>query len=185
MMRSLYKRKLHMKDIALGGLLVTSLLLSGCVGNGASVFYPITPGQLKTSSDTKHIVDKNYQLGVRRSVYIGQSVVRVKDYHVQKTSSEPFFVSMGKVHANWILGPSITFQENSSFKIIGTVINEGETYYAVSPPHPTYQSIPMLVHSDGTYSNKAMGRNGLVFTPDSTSVRYSPKNIKFTRLGKE
>lgn len=57
--------------------ILSTLLLSACA---TSQIMPIQPEE----RGIEHVVDKSFQLGQRKSVYVGEAMVRLKDYYAHR-----------------------------------------------------------------------------------------------------
>jgi hypothetical protein len=159
---------------------VVCVSLGGCLPT--TVVHPLSPEDAGTSASTHQVIEKNYVIGSEQSAFVGQPVVRVKNYAVSRTSSSAYFKSPVAISATWILGPPAEFPIDTQLRIRGTVEHEGQTYYLASLPHPTYESIPLLVSLDGVFGNLALARNGLIFeTGGAGGVDYRPRSIHFMR----
>lgn len=116
--------------------------LSGCT-------MPIKPVVLE-SQGISHKYEKNYVLNETKSVYVGDPIVRVRDYYVEKFNvpvvvpSEDFSVQTGLLKMDYVKG--------KKYPISGNFEYNGKSYFVVrSDKHTIEWSQPaVLIEKDGT-----------------------------------
>lgn len=161
--------------------------LGGCLAY-TPAFVQVRPYQHVSDvvGSTEHVVDRNYVLGQEQSVFVGEPMVRAKDYYTETRPGDARFISPVSIEARWMLGPDALFPPGTELSIVGAVTYEGREYLALSLPHATYATIPLLVTRDGRFENFAVARNGLVFqTGGAGGVAYTPQQIDFQSSDKK
>lgn len=132
-----------------------------------------------TSSEylgTERVFDKNYEIGQKLSAYVGQPIIKVKAYKVDRyksnymRASDDFIISGGIV--------TITGNKNTDYSVIGETTIGEETYTVVSIPSQRRNKGGLLIKSDGSVHNKVLSINGsnviMVYT-----FSVSPHDLKF------
>lgn len=148
---------------------LAAFVLAGCA----------TVQPVQSGSATRQIVeDRNYTLGAQRTVQVGESVVRVRDYVVLRRpvaglrATEDFRVRGGY---------DIAFTEGEMVRIGGTRLVDGRTLYVV-PQAATQLGmaayVNLQVDADGVVQNQILGplNQTLIFgvTPEPSSARLQP-----------
>lgn len=158
------------------------VLLMGCAPIQKAGIRPPTESELHSTSETKHVVDRNYTLGVERSAYVGQSVVKVKDYTVEQASSDAAFKSTEAITASWwMAGGDVTAPAGTDFRIVGMVDAPGKTYFAIQFPNAAFARSAMLVDSAGNYAASAFAAGIIYQATDPTGIHFTPTSTKFVR----
>lgn len=143
--------------------LIAGVLLSSCA--------TVQPISSELGSSTEHKIDRNYTLGVENSAFVGQPIVRVKDYWVRTDTraalhpDQPFSVFLP------LFGPTLSVEASDTIRVVGTQVRAGVTYRLVRLRH-----IPLefLVRPDGTFDGRAM--NGVVKM--GYSYDFKPETVK-------
>jgi hypothetical protein len=140
-------------------------------------FHP-TPDTI--SSNVSHIFDKNYDIDEKKTIYIGESIIKTRDYytrkkyHAQLTASKDFtFDAVLAVH----------FNKGDKFNSAGNITQNGNEY-TVMPINKTFlgSKLAILVKEDGTISTSAaIIRDGEVSVNDTANATISPSDAKMTR----
>lgn len=126
-----------------------------------------------TSSEylgTERVFDKNYEIGQKLSAYVGQPIIKVKAYKVDRyksnymRASDDFIISGGIV--------TITGNKNTDYSVIGETTIGKETYTVVKR-----RNIGVLIKSDGSVHNKVLNIGSKVIMLYTFSV--SPHDLKF------
>ncbi len=130
-----------------------------------------------TSSEylgTERVFDKNYEIGQKLSAYVGQPIIKVKAYKVDRyksnymRASDDFIISGGIV--------TITGNKNTDYSVIGETTIGKETYTVVSIPSQR-RNKGVLIKSDGSVHNKVLSIGSDVIMVYTFSV--SPHDLKF------
>lgn len=157
-------------------LIATFLIvaLQGC----ASV-QPVAPPHVNAASE--HVFDKSYMLGVESSVYVGEPIVKVKDYYETVRQAEllsatesfrmfvpPFF------HAD--------ISEGSTAVVKGTTNRDGKTYRLAQLHGDTVlTALLFLLNDDGSLEGSAINTSGSMmgysYHPDPASAKFVGKTV--------
>lgn len=144
----------------------------------SSCFQHVNPPS-RTQLGTERVFQKSYQIGQMQEAYVGQSIVKVKDYQVERYSqnnmcaSEDFVISGGPV--------TLKGNKNTNYQIKGEITLSGKTYTVLNIPGLRGKSAGVLIKGDGTVHNKIL--NGDVIMIYSFTV--SPPDLKFTQSKEE
>lgn len=139
---------------------------------------PIKPPRL----GTEKVFQKNYQIGQMQTAYVGQPIVKLKDYQIERyglnnmMASEDFVISEGSTTL-------ISGNKNTSYPISGETTINNETY--VTLDILGHRGVLALIRKDGTVYNKLLGKFKQGYILVGRSVTVSPPNLKFTPLIEE
>jgi hypothetical protein len=159
--------------------------LAGCVTPPVRTpFHPANSGEM--SVDTRHVVEHNYKLGVNQSAYVGQAMIRVKDYVIETRSDNQTFQSSEPIVAGRMLAHE-TAPKGSEFKILGTIEYRGARKYVLQFPGGRFDKSCMIVGEDGTYNGFAYNfPMGMVYeASDPTGINFTPASTTFDRKPSE
>jgi hypothetical protein len=158
---------MHGKCVNLFVVLFISIIISGCTHN----IRPAT--RLYLGSD--RVFDKNYELGQKLIAYVGQPIIKVKDYKVDRyrgiihmRASDDFVIKGGIV--------TVKGNKNTDYPVRGEITIDGETLVVLSIPGSHLgASFGALIKADGSVYHKALnGTTILVY-----SFFIAPSNLKF------
>lgn len=128
--------------------------------------------------DSKHIVDKSYTIGKQQEAFIGESMIRVKDYNVVEKMSDKLKASEG-----FSYNEKFFFKKGETFELEGTCVLDGKYYYVAK--HQSMKAdviqFKILVDDEGVILNKMMGQvlhSGFNNIVTHDSVSYSPKSVR-------
>jgi hypothetical protein len=156
----------------LSTLIVLSTALfsvSGC--RSASVVQQVAPTQVH--SESRHVFEKNYSLGVERSAYVGDSIVRVKDYFETSqesdalVASESFRLSLG-------LGQGENVAAGAIADVRGTTTKDGKKYRVIGIKGARYFGMTYLLNDDGSFQGTALSPVG-----GDSSCKPKPSTARF------
>lgn len=160
-----------MKNITLvsASTIISLILLSGCA-------HTITPS-INTKIGTEKVFDKNYIVGKIQTAYVGEAIVKVKDYTINKYStqymkaSNDFNITWGNQH---VKGNSI-----KSYPVIGTSEHDNVLYTVVRAG-----LLNLYIDSNGTPLKKAfIGPPGMPKIPFTSKI--TPSNLFFAPITEE
>lgn len=168
-----------MRLIAVLAALTVMIALSGC----GSPIRPPTPEEWQAGTTTRRIVDRNYELGNERAAFVGESVIRVKDYHETTDSIGAAVSTSAPVELFMVpFGPRVTFPAQTGLVFAGKVTDAGETYDAYAWPHPAYRMYPVLLRGDGTFSGLLYNTTARrPFPVDGSFIRATPVLPSFSK----
>lgn len=150
--------------------------LSGCAT-------PIKPVAFE-SQGVSHKYEKNYTLNEKQRVNVGEPVIRIKDFYVERINipmmepTENFTVDAGMLRLDYAKG--------KKYNILGTYINGDDSYFIVpSDRHTLEWSNPaVLVDKNGVIHHIAQtGKAGAVVQP--TSFKIVPDTARLAQLFEE
>ena len=154
---------------------IGALLLAAGIAGCASV-NPL-PLPLPT---VKHVLDKNYVVGVEQSAYVGQAIIRVKDYWVGSTRQTAARASNTFVIKDPFFGQVASGNSEVPIPIMGTTQKNGATYNLMKPSGVI--GLLFFLDGQGRFEGSAqnsverMGRTYLL-EPSTTSFSLSGTEI--------
>ncbi len=95
---------------------------------GCASVQPVAP-QVRVV-DSKHVFEKNYSLGVEASAYVGEPIVRVKDYYEVVQAADALQASESFILSRPLLKFSVAAGTIADVK--GTTRRHGKTYRVVA-----------------------------------------------------
>jgi hypothetical protein len=110
---------------------------------GCASFTPYVPNYLGTDQ----VVNKDYELGVKKTTYVGESMIKVKDYYLSKYSAKTISPN---VDLTTKYGRAThTFYALNEYEIVGTTVKDGINFYLLDilPTHP--RSLLLLIAQNG------------------------------------
>ena len=146
-------------------------VLSGC----ASV-QPVAP----VISAPEHKVDRNYEIGKAQSAYVGQPLVRVRDYYQQQSQVE---VVRADKAFRMLLPPFIhaDVAQGAAGRIVGMTQRNGKAYRLVVLPDPAASALRMLLNDDGTFEGSAINNfnseMGFSYKPDPPDAKMVGETV--------
>lgn len=162
----------------------TCILLIAVIAIGGCAYHvrPVT----KTYLGAETIASKNYELGQKQIAYVGQPIVKVKDYIAKKYSSllmrptHDFVLSakplVGKVE--------VPGRKDVTYKIRGELKIEDQTITVVNiPGHPIAhllgpgEGFGLFIRNDGTVDGRALNNvtmSALTYSPEPSDLRFLP-----------
>lgn len=160
--------------IARRATFVVVIIFTGCTMNPYNV-RTLT----QSTPTTRHVFDKNYVLGREQTAFVGEPVVRVKDYYVEVRST-PTFTSPVEMQTSWWAGQDQQYPVGFELRAEALMNVDGTEYYIAEPVPPLYRGLGMVVDMDGHYRGKIMARGGFFATAcDLGAVCIKPNQIDF------
>ncbi len=153
------------------GLLITTIF-SGC----AQHIRPVTRAHL----GTERVLYKNYELGQKLAAYVGQPIVKVKDYKVERYKAKHMRVSDDFIISGGY--ETITGDKNKDYEVIGETTINDKTFTVVNIPDSQFGvHFGVLIKADGTVYNKVLKNNNIM----EYSFSASPPGLRFISLKDE
>ena len=154
------------KKFAIGVVVLVAIMTSGCAQQ-------IRPS-LRSHIGTEHIFDKNYEIGQQLAAYVGQPIVKVKDYKVNlfnakyMRASDDFVITGGF--------ETISGDKNTDYAVRGETTLDGATYKVLNLPGSQIGAgFGALVDKDGGVHSKILNNNiVMVYT-----FSVSPTDLRF------
>lgn len=155
-----------------GIIVLAALFVSGC----AQQIRPF----LRSHIGTDRVFDKNYEIGQKLTAYVGQPIVKVKDYKVNRfkakhmRASDDFVISGGIV--------TVAGDKNTDYAVRGETTIDGNTYTVVNLHSPQLGAgFGALIKPDGSVHSRMLNNNiVMVYTFSS-----SPADLRFITSKKE
>lgn len=190
-----------MKKVLLFSFLICLFLIQGCAGSGqwiAMKRMPLTPFTVKQTQGVSY--EKNYKIGEKKSAFIGQEIIRVKEYARINKSDE--FINSFIAPKDFIVTVKYkidTFQvkieANKKYQIDEMIVVNGMPYFLIKLPRESKSYYRdwwgILVSCDGTviesyiYSydfEMLFYPSVITFTPGVQNVKFiAQKDIKDTK----
>lgn len=150
-------------------------MLAGCAT-------PIQPVAFESQGST-HKYDKNYALNQKQKVFVGEPIIRIKDYYIEIINiplvepSETFSVETGLLKMDYLKG--------QKYKVSGTIGHRGKSYYVVpSDKHSLEWSKPaVLIDKNGAIHYAVQtGTEGGIVQP---TFNLAPNTAKMVQLFEE
>ncbi len=158
-----------MKKTSIVGLwFLISFIFSGCT-------LQIRPSP-RTFIGSERIFDKNYNLNQQLAAYVGQPIIKVKDYKVNKFKAKHMRASDDFV----ISGGPLTIQgdKNTDYLVQGETTMDGQTYTVINLPGYALgaaHDYGALIGPDGSVNSSLLNTNIVMMY----SFITSPATLKF------
>lgn len=86
-------------------------------------------------SGPKRILEKNYEISTLQKAYVGEEIIKVKDYWVTHTTQNKLRC-LNNFHLYSSSSAIYSGLKGDTYNIIGTVINENRRLYLIKFPNP-------------------------------------------------
>jgi hypothetical protein len=168
--------KIRKSSIFVGFVIV--FFLSGC----GQYVRPLT----RMKIGTERVFDKNYEVGKIQSVYVGQPVVKVKDYQVNRFSANFMQASDDFLISSTNGDVIVKGTKNTDYPVRGltTIDNQDFTVLDLPSDYDIFKEkfkvhwkygFAVLIKYDGSVHDKAM-LDGIVFRP---KFKSAPPDLRF------
>jgi hypothetical protein len=134
-------------------------------------------------SESRHIFDKNYRVGEEKSAYVGESMVKVKDYYENTTAAD----MLSATETFRLPLPPLmytTINAGTAARVIGTTSRDGKTYRVVEVADQMANALRFLLNDDGSFQGSAINtmgaQMGFDYTPNPSSAKLIAKT--FTKI---
>lgn len=157
------------------------LTLTGCVA--------YTRPYMSRSSEPEHVFSKNYLLNNKQAAFVGEPIVKVKDYFVKRTTTPSvkathdftFINKNGKPENNNLGG-----KKDAEYKILGEATLDGEDFNLISLREQGSLNLVLLINKDWEGKRFAFldtSKNSI--TTNKWEIKTDPENLKFLPIQKE
>lgn len=179
-----------MKKIAFFSVLVCLFLIQGCAGGGQWIAMgrnPLTPCEGKKTQGVSY--DKNYKIGENKSAFIGQEIIRVKEYaHINKSDE---FINSFIAPKDFIVTVKykidtyqVKIEANKKYPIDETIIVNNVSYFLIKLLDESdryHRQWGVLLSCDGTVYESALYSyyDGMLFYPSVITFIPTVQNVKF------
>lgn len=160
-----------MKTVKVGLISIAIGCLSGCVQQ-------IRPTEAANITSS-HVVEKNYSIGQKMVAYVGQPIVKVKDYQVINTAAKMMAPSENFTFSGGIV--SISGEKGKSYPVRGQTTIDGRNLKIVNFEGSNLSGgagFGILVNPDGSIYNKMLNDNILMMY----TFKAIPENVRFTEI---
>lgn len=137
---------------------------------------PISMNSGKVLVNSEVIADKNYELNIENSAYVGQPIIKVKDYTLNTYESDRMQSSSDFLIEGPVLYGNNSFKMTQFFSVIGTTVVDEQKFTLIQLPSPnTFQSLRLMIDNNGKPNNKIYnGAQPLIY-----SYSFVPRELKF------
>ena len=146
-----------------------ALIFSGC-----TTMRPHIRPFMKAAT-TERVLNKNYELNQRLFAYVGQPIVRVKDYNIIKVTSQHMRASDNFVIAGETFG--IRGNTNTDYTIYGDTVVDGRAYTVIA----LTERFAALIGTDGSVGSKLLDRGDIMYD----EFKATPVTLRFSTTTKE
>lgn len=145
---------------------------------GCASFTPYRSAYLGTN----HEINKNYELDVKKTTYVGESMIRVKDYYLSKFSAKTISpnVDLTITHRALLGTDNFTFYALEQYEIVGETVKDGMSFYLIDIiNHPL--NCLLLISQNGEVDGSSLLRNSDFGRYQSNLFKYetTPSDAKF------
>ena len=137
---------------------------------------PISLNSGKVLVNSEIISNKNYILNEKTSAYVGQPVIKVKDYTANTYESDRMEASSDFVIKGPVLYGNNNFKKTQFFNVIGTTVYAEEEYTLIALPSTNaFQALRLLIDKNGKPHNKIYNVNTAIIY----SYSFDPSELVF------
>ncbi len=140
-------------------------VLSACAGYEPAV----------REASIEHITERNYTIGQRQEAFVGDPLVRVKDYYVRKLAQETVSAEQD-VEIRMDLRRPVVIPAGRSLTVLGTKEHDDREYRIVRVPE-LQDGGQMLLTPDGQLTGEYLNVYGMVTPLDKHKVL--PERVRF------
>jgi hypothetical protein len=158
-------------------------LFVAMMGLAATAATASEPVDLRAITSARRVFDRNYVLGQEAAVYVGQPIVKVKDYHVIETVSGTVFkADVAFRYKMRMFGPDLSVPEGSSLRYVRTQQHDGREYTVVAIPGQEL-GVTLLLDGADTFTGLVSNVLQKVYSVSGNRplVMIEPRPIHFTR----
>lgn len=130
-----------------------TLALSGCATLTAGQIIPLSA---QNPSTPTHTIDKNYTIGQEGAAFVGEPIVRIKDYWVTHRDTGAFRLPVAVTYKFRPFGMTEVFPSGTTAQLVGYVMDAGTRLQVVVLPGKSARAFPMLVADDGQFTGQLL-----------------------------
>jgi hypothetical protein len=153
---------------------ISIISLMGCIS--------ITPCGSKYYG-TDHVVNRDYELGIRKTTYIGEPMIKVKDYYVSKYSAKTVSpnVDLTIVHKALFGTGEHTFYALEQYNIMGTTVQGNASFHVIRILPNDPNSFLLLISESGEVGGESLFRNPTygIYQKNWFKFKVNPSDAKF------
>lgn len=156
--------------------MVRNLLLVPIILLVTSCATPISMSSGKVLISSEVITDKNYELNIEISAYVGQPVIKVKDFTLNTFKTDRMKATSDFIIKGPVLYGNNTFKKTQFFNVVGTTVVDDYRYTLIQLPNKnSFQSTRLLIDENGKPQNKLYNLNA----PLIYSYSFIPSELEF------
>ena len=106
---------------------------------------------------TDQVVNKNYELNVKRATYVGESMIKVKDYYLSKFSAKTLSPSVDLTIKYGLT--KFAFNAQEQYEIVGETVKNGINFHLINIVPKEPDSFLLLISEDGEVDGRSLIRN--------------------------
>lgn len=152
---------------------VAMLLLYCLVALVAGCSTTVAPMQT-TFSAPQQVIDKNYTIGEAKTAYVGDPVVKVKDYYVKKGTQNRLRASNGFTITG--IQENILAQKDQEFNVVGTTRRDGVLCYVTAFPS---SGVLWPIKSTGEFCGRALNPGPQGYVEMIYTYKIDPPETRF------
>lgn len=140
-------------------------------------------GTASSGPSSRRVIDRSYTLGQEQFVYVGQPLVKVKDYHETESLSGTIFKSdIPFTYHIRLVGPNLDLPAGTELRYAGERSKKGVRYTAIAIPGQE-QGVLLLLDDTDTFTGMFTNILGQVQSVgDKPLIKISPRPIHFSRV---
>lgn len=149
----------------------------------ANVAAAAEPVDLRATTSVRRVVDRSYVIGQEAAAYVGQPIVKAKDYHVIETVSGTVFkADVAFRYQMRMFGPDLAVPEGSSLRYVRTQRHDGHEYTVVAIPGQEL-GVTLLLDDTDTFTGLVSNVLQKVYSVSGNRplAKIEPRPIHFTR----
>jgi len=130
--------------------------------------------------ETQHEIEASYTIGVTTEVYVGEQMLRVRDYYVTLNDSGVSSARLSPSEDFKLKIPpfsSVRLTREDVIEVTGSVKRNGIDYRLVKLPATVTQQLRFLIDDTGAFSGSAVNTSG---TKMGWSYRAKPNSVRLT-----
>lgn len=150
-------------------LIICIFWLIGCAS--------VTP-YISNHLGTDQVVNKNYELGVRKTTYVGEPMIKVRDYYLSKFSAKTLSPNVD-VTIKW-LRETDAFYAQDEYEIVGETVKNGINFYLIEIGR--FRDL-LLISVNGEVDGRSLLWNPSLGTYQPNWIKYKldPPDAKFIK----
>jgi len=162
-----------------------TILFCACSILLLSCYARLTPVNNNKFLESEHKIEKNYSINISINSFVGESMIKVKDFYVDKYESS--YLTPNKNFTAKIGLTSCEGFQGAKYQISGQTKMENEVYNVIFLPQKiTTFSAPgymgLLINKDGFLHTKILNENSAI---QVGSIKYEPQDLKFYHVYEE
>ncbi|MFQ5964680.1 MAG: hypothetical protein ACE5KZ_10375 [Candidatus Scalinduaceae bacterium] len=142
---------------------------------GCTSFTPYRSNYLGTDQ----VFNKNYELTVRKTMYVGEPMIKVKNYYLSKFSAKTVSPNVD-VTIKYSLS-RITFYAQEQYEIVGETMVNKKIFYLIKIVSDDPASSLLLISENGEVDGSSIFRNIGIYQKNWFKFKVNPPDAKFIK----